>query len=174
MVLKRNYPGCVKSVKPAILWHRTKLKWMGPVRPMIWFWIQVVARLLLKRGAEVNMQGMHKETPLHDAARNGHFQVCVITNDHVSRCRWKNPEDPQSKQSICHKWNSCCVLIRLSAAVQRLSQALTGLWISWAGAAPLDQTAAMLDLTVFTWDTKRWLLSAEKLDFSFFRLFACS
>ena len=38
--------------------------------------IQVVARLLLKRGAEVNMQGMHKETPLHDAARNGHFQVC--------------------------------------------------------------------------------------------------
>ena len=21
------------------------------------------------------MQGMHKETPLHDAARNGHFQV---------------------------------------------------------------------------------------------------
>ena len=41
----------------------------------------MVARLLLKRGAEVNMQGMHKETPLHDAARNGHFQVCVITND---------------------------------------------------------------------------------------------
>ena len=36
----------------------------------------MVARLLLKRGAEVNMQGMHKETPLHDAARNGHFQVC--------------------------------------------------------------------------------------------------
>ena len=26
---------------------------------------------------QVNMQGMHKETPLHDAARNGHFQVCA-------------------------------------------------------------------------------------------------
>ena len=45
----------------------------------------MVARLLLKRGAEVNMQGMHKETPLHDAARNGHFQVMIMFPDVVEK-----------------------------------------------------------------------------------------
>ena len=37
-----------------------------------------VARLLVNNGAEVNVfGGTHdqKETPLHDAARNGHYQV---------------------------------------------------------------------------------------------------
>ena len=41
-----------------------------------------VARLLLRHGALVNSAGMGKETPLHDASRNGHYQVtrfcCLI------------------------------------------------------------------------------------------------
>ena len=35
----------------------------------------VVARLLIRHGAQVNLPGMAKETPLHDAARNGHYEV---------------------------------------------------------------------------------------------------
>ena len=31
------------------------------------------------------MQGMHKETPLHDAARNGHFQVMIMFPDVVEK-----------------------------------------------------------------------------------------
>ena len=34
-----------------------------------------VAKVLLRHGAHVNSGGMGTETPLHDAARNGHFQV---------------------------------------------------------------------------------------------------
>ena len=37
-----------------------------------------VAKLLLRHGALVNCAGMGRETPLHDAARNGHFQVGVV------------------------------------------------------------------------------------------------
>ena len=37
-----------------------------------------VAKLLLRHGAEVNCNGMGKETPLHDAARNGHYQVGIL------------------------------------------------------------------------------------------------
>ena len=37
-----------------------------------------VAKLLLRHGALVNCAGMGRETPLHDAARNGHFQVSYV------------------------------------------------------------------------------------------------
>ena len=37
-----------------------------------------VAKLLLRHGANVNLAGYSKETPLHDASRNGHFQVSLF------------------------------------------------------------------------------------------------
>ena len=46
-----------------------------------------VARLLVNSGAEVNVfGGTHdqKETPLHDAARNGHYQVRQAKSGSVS------------------------------------------------------------------------------------------
>ena len=42
-----------------------------------------VAKLLIRHGALVNSAGMGKETPLHDAARNGHFQVSSFNNIRV-------------------------------------------------------------------------------------------
>ena len=38
---------------------------------------QTIARLLLTAGANVNVQGMDNDTPLHDAASSGHSKVCV-------------------------------------------------------------------------------------------------
>ncbi len=42
-----------------------------------------VAKQLLKAGANVNVQGMENDTPLHDAAINGHQKVqlfiCVLS-----------------------------------------------------------------------------------------------
>lgn len=34
-----------------------------------------VAKQLLAAGAEVNTKGLDDDTPLHDAANNGHFKV---------------------------------------------------------------------------------------------------
>ena len=38
----------------------------------------VVARQLMKAGANVNVQGLDNDTPLHDAAINGHAKVSAI------------------------------------------------------------------------------------------------
>ena len=34
----------------------------------------------MKAGGNINVPGMFKETPLHDAARNGHYKVAFIYN----------------------------------------------------------------------------------------------
>jgi len=36
-----------------------------------------VARQLLNAGADVNVRGLENDTPLHDAAINGHAKVCI-------------------------------------------------------------------------------------------------
>lgn len=39
-----------------------------------------VARQLLKAGANVNVQGLDNDTPLHDAAGNGHVKVSSLNS----------------------------------------------------------------------------------------------
>ena len=38
-----------------------------------------VARQLLNAGADVNVRGLENDTPLHDAAINGHTKVSIFT-----------------------------------------------------------------------------------------------
>ena len=47
-----------------------------------------VARLLLKAGAEVNVQGLEQYTPLHDASVNGHIKVKIMHVRFLSRLLW--------------------------------------------------------------------------------------
>ena len=41
-----------------------------------------IVSLLLENGADVNAEGGDKDTPLHDAAVNGHFEVARQLLEH--------------------------------------------------------------------------------------------
>jgi len=51
-----------------------------------------VARQLLNAGADVNVRGLENDTPLHDAAINGHAKVqCTALVTHRHKIRHSRP-----------------------------------------------------------------------------------
>ena len=42
------------------------------------------AKLLVKRGAEVNVPGFEGDTPLHDAVVNNHVQVILFGDSYIN------------------------------------------------------------------------------------------